>query len=274
MMHERVEPDTRESRHEGGLPIDLLAGEITLQVTAAVNNTEATDLDADEARTLIGQARQHYAVLKVIAEKLYFGRAWIALGYESWDDLCAVELGGSLSLPRSEREEFHVELAESGMSNRAIAAVTGVDEKTVRNDRKAGAENSAPEPPDPDDEIVDAEIVEDTPEPAVANNVIGIDGKKYPTPKPAADRRRTPITKTAERLAYDIELMARRVRRFAEDDRVRSTVDRDGPIFKRLDRATDGLTEELSNLEAAVRCTDEAWDDWREKFMDDEEGAS
>src|SRR5215470_17620220 len=48
-----------------------------------------------------------------------------------------------------------------GMSNRAIAADIGVDEKVVRNARKAGADNSAPETP------------------------TGRDGKSYPAKMPA-----------------------------------------------------------------------------------------
>lgn len=61
-------------------------------------------------------------------------------------------------LSKEQRKEIAAALREKGHSLRAIAAVTGVDEKQVRNDL-AGADLSAPE------------------------TVIGQDGKKYPAKK-------------------------------------------------------------------------------------------
>lgn len=60
------------------------------------------------------------------------------------------------------RRERAAEMHDTGMSNRAIAAVEGVSEKTIREDIKAsGADRSAPE------------------------TVTGRDGKEYPATKPA-----------------------------------------------------------------------------------------
>jgi hypothetical protein len=73
---------------------------------------------------------------------------------QSCGDFIASQLGGvRLDLPR-------LIAALPDMSNRQLAAVAGVNERTVRRER--GAANAAPEP--------DAEIV----------RVIGADGKSYP----------------------------------------------------------------------------------------------
>jgi len=75
---------------------------------------------------------------------------------QSAGDFIAAQLGGvRLDLPR-------LIAALPDMSNRQIAAVAGVDEATVRNRKKAGAEYSAPEPDEP------------------PTRVIGADGKSYP----------------------------------------------------------------------------------------------
>jgi hypothetical protein len=100
---------------------------------------------------------------------------------------------------------------ENPMSNRAIAAAFGVDEGTVRNDRKAlagGAESSAPAheleteaEAAPGFEVVDAKVVDEhqtEPEPEDTRPqrrvVRGADGKNYVAPVrdvlPPAPRKR------------------------------------------------------------------------------------
>jgi hypothetical protein len=74
---------------------------------------------------------------------------------QSCGDFIASQLGGvRLDLPR-------LIAALPDMSNREIAKVAGVDEGTIRNRKKEGAEYSAPEPAEP-------------------ARVIGADGKSYP----------------------------------------------------------------------------------------------
>lgn len=91
---------------------------------------------------------------------LYQRRGWAALGYPNWDEFCGSEFGNSrLRVPREERQDVVASLREAGLSQRAIASVTGVDQKTVSNDLRGREENSSP----------DSE-----PEP-----VIGTDGKTY-----------------------------------------------------------------------------------------------
>lgn len=107
----------------------------------------------------------------------------VALAYDSWAEWCECELGG-LKLPIPQRRQVVSELADAGMSNRAIADVVNTHHTTVGEDRRAtggnppvdedrktlgqdGRERSYPRPkpvaPAPEPEVVDAEIVEAAP---------------------------------------------------------------------------------------------------------------
>lgn len=87
-------------------------------------------------------------------------RDWIARGYESWDVYIKVEYGNRLpKLGMSQRKDLVLSLRAEDMSTRAIASVALVDKETVRKDLMAGGENSPP----------------------AESNVIGTDGKRYPT---------------------------------------------------------------------------------------------
>lgn len=82
-------------------------------------------------------------------------RDWLALGYESWDAMCAAEYRLGLVLPRSERPEIVADLRSEGMSTSAIAAAVGASKATVARDISSGVSNETPEP------------------------VVGVDGKTY-----------------------------------------------------------------------------------------------
>ena len=98
--------------------------------------------------------------------RAYAGRIWISLGYESWSEYCDCELDGFRLPSRIERPDVVSELADAGMSQRAISEATGADRKTIRKDL--------------------AEVGESGP-PARDSKVTGMDGKQYtkPRPKPA-----------------------------------------------------------------------------------------
>lgn len=87
--------------------------------------------------------------------------AWVTLGYSSWTAMREAEYGGAaFMVPSKQRPELVQRMRDAGLSKRETARTAGVDEGTVRNDlRRTGAENSAPS--DPDDDVIDAEIVED-----------------------------------------------------------------------------------------------------------------
>jgi hypothetical protein len=104
-------------------------------------------MTAAEARALTDRIRRTMATLWDHIVEAYYGRADIALGYDSWDDYCSTEFASTrLRIPREERRDVVYSLRESGLSIRAIASATGVSEGTVRNDLKSGAQNYAPEP--------------------------------------------------------------------------------------------------------------------------------
>jgi hypothetical protein len=130
-----------------------------------VIDAEIADLTESEAQEITGRIRTWVREFPAEdVERAYFGRIWLALGYESWDEWCDCELGGfRLRLPIDERRDVVAGLAESGMSNTSIADVIGVSEGTVRNDHKAsGSQNYEP--------------------------VTGQDGKKYKCkPRPAPE---------------------------------------------------------------------------------------
>jgi hypothetical protein len=151
-------------------------------------------LTIPEAETITGRIRAWVRECPIDdIKRAYFGRVWLAMGYESWSEWCECELDG-FKLPAVERRETVAELAESGMSNRAIADVTRVSEGTVRNDRKSGAQDYAP--------------------------VIGLDGRTYP-PKPVAEPDEEPVQQSAltkhfkaalRLLDYDAEYTAMAIR--------------------------------------------------------------
>lgn len=108
-----------------------------------------------EARELVESIRIGLGDLAERIRLAYEGRAWVALGYDSWSLLCQQEFGGGFQLPSGKRREVVAELTAAGMSSRAIGNALGVDHSQVVR--------TAP------------------PKPA---KVIGLDGKRYTPPAP------------------------------------------------------------------------------------------
>lgn len=127
--------------------------------------TDIAIASAEDARALTDRIKVAVEGTWQMIREAYVSRAWAALGYETWDAYCAAEFGTSrLALPREERREVVASLAESGLSVRAIASVTGNSHMTVQRDLTAGVT--------PARESV-------TPGP---RRVIGVDGKTYAPP--------------------------------------------------------------------------------------------
>ena len=100
-----------------------------------IERIPVSELDADNARALTDQIKQTVEVLWEMIAAAYHGRAWVALGYQSWDAYCDNEFQTSrLRLPREERAEVVSSLRDSGLSIRAITAATGASCNTVRCD--------------------------------------------------------------------------------------------------------------------------------------------
>lgn len=211
-------------------------------------NAETGELVAEctpeEARVLTDRIKVGLEVTWVLVVKAYQHGAFTALGYSSWDDYCTREFGTNrIRLPREERSETITSLRAAGLSTRAIAAVIGIDDRTVRRDL-SGAAIAAPDRQpgvfdmsDPTtreavelmasiDEEEFVELIEaETPQPTVAVTatvVIGIDGKKYPQrPKPAvpAVPKRSPLPAAAGDAGWKLRQAAERIVRIAADDR-------------------------------------------------------
>ena len=103
---------------------------------AIVNISPEEKAAADAARARVNRIRSHVEDIKSEIVAAYRERDWDALGYDSWEEYCSAEFGGTIELPRSEREPLHFALREHGLSTRAIAAVTGVHKDTVNEDIK------------------------------------------------------------------------------------------------------------------------------------------
>jgi len=101
-------------------------------MTTTTDELTVTTLDAAEARRLTDDIKGFVTFTWDLVQEAYVGRAWVALGYSSWDDYCELEFGTSrLRLPREERSEVVASLHEAGLSVRAIAAATGSSKSTV-----------------------------------------------------------------------------------------------------------------------------------------------
>ncbi|MFF0633483.1 hypothetical protein ACFYTS_13390 [Nocardia sp. NPDC004151] len=117
-------------------------------------------MTADAARELTDTIRVQVAQVWDLVRQAYLGRAWEVLGHASSDAYCAAEFDGAqLRIPREERSEVVASLRDIGMSSRAIAAATGLSQRTVARELAAGEPNDSPD------------------------SVVGLDGKVY-QPKP------------------------------------------------------------------------------------------
>ncbi len=122
---------------------------MTTELVAATTD-EITAMTADEARDITDKIKAGAEAVWELITRAYMSRAWVALGYSSWDDYCTREFGTSrIRLPREERTEKVLSLRESGLSLRAIESATGISRPTIIKDLKtAEVVNSLPpEPP-------------------------------------------------------------------------------------------------------------------------------
>ena len=133
---------------------DLVAQPMTL-VNAETG--EIILMSEVEARHLVDQINATADRLADLAIEAYTGRAWLSLGYASWEAFTAAEIQLP-KLGRDERRELVASLRSAGMSTRAIGSAIGVSDGTVRNDIGSTAQNYAVEQPE---------------------NVVGLNGKRY-----------------------------------------------------------------------------------------------
>ncbi len=117
-----------------------------------------------QIRSMLERAWEYIAIA-------YQGRAYLALGYQTWDEYVEDRLGNlRLTVPREERAQAVAALSDANMSLRAIAKVLGVSPATAYRDL-AGAKH------EPDNTAGDAGPI----------GVRGRDGKQYPRRKKTAE---------------------------------------------------------------------------------------
>ena len=105
-----------------------------------------TALSLVQARGSADEARSDFAVLRQWGVRSGFGdvvkavlniwrsRGWVALGYSSWADAFAGEVGEPLRMSTKNRRKLVAELSAAGMSSRAIAVVTGTGDRQAAGD--------------------------------------------------------------------------------------------------------------------------------------------
>jgi hypothetical protein len=190
-------------------------------------------LSESQARELTREIAQTLAVAWDKIVEAYQRRVWEPLGYGSWDCYCRAELGATrLRLPSEEREEAVRSLRSAGLSTRAIASATGQSHTNVRRGLSGGTNvppagaNTRPapavtgpavtgldgksyaRPAAPDvDEPIDAEIVDEEPEPVVP-------------PAASSTSKRRPLAEAAKDAGWEIRRAAERVTRIVGDDRL------------------------------------------------------
>lgn len=167
-------------------------------------------ITADAARELTDRIRTHLEVACELIKQAFTSRAWAALSYATWDDYCASEFDNSrVRIPREDRAEVVASMREIGMSTRAIAAATGLSQRTISNE--AREQNCSPD------------------------TVIGLDGKAYqpkppaPTPNSLSESRaeqkttptskRRPITKAFDTTRYELVKNTKSLVRLVDDKR-------------------------------------------------------
>lgn len=168
------------------------------------------------------------------------GRAHEALGFASWTAYVAAVCSDTplMRLSRDERRVIVADLAEQGMSTRAIAPVVGVHHDTVARDvRSAPVVNTTPTSHTPT-----AHTFEPSPwEPAVNRDtgeikpaaVTGLDGKTYqrPEPKERTPKRR-PLAETTRRALLALNDAVEKLAIEIDDDRFPQNKDELAPLYQ------------------------------------------
>lgn len=117
---------------------------------------EAAERLNERIRLLVGSIHNPLTKLYELVAEAKEGNLHAALGFPSWTAYLADVFSVGVRLSRKQRKEMVGYLSGEGMSQRAIGAVVGVDQKTVSHDLRR-EENSSPE----------------------TTETIGVDGKTY-----------------------------------------------------------------------------------------------
>ena len=126
---------------------------MTLETTSSVMSEGDARRLTERIRLTALSVRDGVEKMQRLVAEAEQGQAHIALGYKSWTAYVADLFGDEpMRLPRDERREVVAWLAGEGMSVPAIAAVTGVADRTVQRDFRTAEQvvtpvtTSTPEP--------------------------------------------------------------------------------------------------------------------------------
>jgi hypothetical protein len=140
--------------------------------------------------------------------RAYDEQVWAVLGFESWGDYVRARL------PKmSASQDLIQQLSHGGMSQRAIAAVTGLSQSSV-SERLASGDRFSNSNRSPKSDRPSVEVTTDDAVPADISTITGQDGKVYPTK--ATTSKRPQKDKSAEPRTAEIERKA--INASAEDD--------------------------------------------------------
>lgn len=135
----------------------------------------AVELSPGAARELTDQIRTGLEGVFHLIKAAYRGRAWVALGFSSWDEYVHREFGNLyLRPPLEERQEVVLSLRQAGMSVRSIASATQLGRDTVHREiASSGVRNRTPAGP------LQVGPGDAQPEKGKASTILGQDGKSY-----------------------------------------------------------------------------------------------
>lgn len=115
--------------------------------------TEAAmaDLTHHEAQALTERIRNLLEAAYPLTVEAYQRRAWVALGYDSWEAYCQQEFTGQrmIRLERDQRVQIAAGMRAAGMPDKAVAAAMGLGVSTLQRDRAKGQSGDRPSDPEP-----------------------------------------------------------------------------------------------------------------------------
>lgn len=167
------------------------------------------------------------------------------MGYRSWTEYIAALFSDTplMRLSRDERKVIVADLAEQGMSSRAIAPVVGASPATVKRDIGSGSFE-----PDAPRTVKSIDGVERTfqPRPAATPTIADHDtGENADDRKPKAEA----ITAQFNSAVVDLNRLMDRLHRITEQDAYTRNADKIATLYKAdIDRAISDLTHIANTL--------------------------
>ena len=172
--------------------------------------------------------------------------AWRTLGYSSWTAMREAEYGGvAFMVPSKDRPELVARIRAKGITQREVAATTGVTEQTIYNDERKARDPKYLGRHQAEGDVIDAEVIEDD-EPQVDTRTGEVSDdyvtaqahldtaladagfeteSETPAPAQSVTRpepqtpRRAPLPDAFWRATYDLTKVTERLGRLTQDDR-------------------------------------------------------